>query len=50
MQHYEARKPGSETGLGGEKLEDIVEELLEFEESETLPQEDSEGLVRPKSL
>ena len=48
--HYEARKPSSGTGLGGEKLEDIVEELLEFEESETLPQEDSEGLVRPKSL
>ena len=49
-QHYEARKPNSGTGLGEEKLEDIVEELTVFEESETLHQGDSEGLVRPKSL
>ena len=50
VQHYEARKPNSGTGLGEEKLEDIVEELTVFEESETLHQGDSEELVRPKSL
>ena len=50
VQHYGARKPNSGTGLGEEKLEDIVEELRVFEESETLHQGDSEGRVRPKSL
>ena len=50
MQHYEARKPSSGTGLGEEKLEDIVEGLTVFEESETLHRGDSEALVRPKSL
>ena len=50
VQHYEARKPNFGTGSGEEKLEDIVEELMVFEESETLHQGDSEGLVRPKSL
>lgn len=50
VQHYEARKPNSGTGFDEEKLEDIVEELTVFEEYETLHREDSEGLVRPKSL
>ena len=50
VQHYGARKPNFGTDLGEEKLEDIVEELLVFEEPETLHPGDSEGLVRPKSL
>ena len=50
VQHYGARMPNSETGLGEEKLEDIVEGLTVFEESETLHRGDSEALVRPKSL
>ena len=48
VQHYGARKPNSGTGLGEEKLEDIVEELMVFEESETLHRGDFEGLVRPR--
>ena len=50
VQHYGARKPDFGTGLGEEKLEGTVEELLVFEESETLRPGDFEGLVRPKSL
>lgn len=50
VQHYGAKMPNSGTGLGSQKLEDIVEELMVFEESETLHRGDFEGLVRLELL
>ena len=50
VQHYEAGKLNSGTGSGEERLEDIAEGLLGFEEFETWHRGDSEGLVRPMSL